>query len=239
MKKGIVYLLMITLLFTCSCGLAEEKKEILFRGIPWGSSITEYIAAVGKDKISGSASSIRTIYSWEIKEKKDMDESVLRIEDGGYYVSSFPKNFSVAGVPVGNIYAYFMFSHDDDGIYTEEDKVSLYKAEYDLKPMDIAETFPILSEKLSGLYGQGKKEHGSQKYLNGFTEHYETVTWKGKNNTGVRLFMCYREEDGKKEYRSLSLVYGKTNSVDLFNDLIAAITREQKKEMLTNNTDGL
>lgn len=239
MKKGIIYLLIVTLLLTCSCSLAEEKKEILFRGIPWGSSITEYTAAIGKDKISGNVSSIRSIYSWEIKQKNDMDESVLRIEDGGYYVSSYPKNFAVAGVPVSNIYAYFMFSHDDDGVYTEEDKVSLYMAKYDLEPMDIAETFSILSEKLNNLYGQGKKAHGAQEYLNGFTEHYNTVTWEGTNNTGVRLFMCYREEDGKKEYRSLSLVYGKTNSVDLFNDLIAAITREQKKEMLTDNNDGL
>ena len=239
MKKLGIYFLMVALLLTCTCGFAEEKKEILFRNIPWGSSITEYIAAIGNDKISGNASKIHTIYSWEIKKDNDMDESELRIEDGGYYVSSYPKNFTVAGIPVGNIYAYFMFTYDDDAVYTEEEKVSLYKAEYDLEPIDIAETFPILSEKLTGLYGQGKKAHGSQKYLNGFTEYYETITWEGANNTGVRLYMCYREEDGKKDYRSLSLTYGKTNSVNLFNNLIAAITREQKKEMLKDNTDGL
>ena len=240
MKKIFVSTLALVLLISCCAyGFAEEQKEILFRGIPWGSSIPEYLSAIEKDKISGSTSKIRSIYSWEIKEDNDMDESVLRIEDGGYYVSSYPKNFLVAGVPVSNIYAYFMFTHDADNVYSEVEKASLYKAEYDLEPMDIAETFPILSDKLTGLYGQGKKEHGSQKYLNGFTEHYETITWEGKNNTGVRLYMCYREEDGVKEYRSLSLSYGKTNSVDLFNDLIDAITREQKKEMLTDNNDGL
>lgn len=241
MKKGIICLLILTLLLSCTYGFAEEeKKEILFRGIPWGSTIEDYITSIGSDKLSGSTSNIRNIYSWEIKEGKDMDESVQRIEDGGYQVSTYPKEFSVAGVPVENIYAYFMFTYDNDGVYTDDDKGSLYKAEYQLQPVDIGEAYSILTEKLTGLYGKGEKAHGTQKYINTtYTDNYEAVTWEGANNTGVRLFVQYREEAGTKEYKKLSIVYGKTNSVDLFAKLSEAMAREQKKQMLTDNNDGL
>lgn len=241
MKKGFIFLLVVSLLLTCAYGFAEEeKKEITFRGIPWGSSIPDYLSAIAKDSLSGNPSKIYNIYSWENKEGNDMDESVSVIEDGGYYVNSYPKAMSVAGVPVERIYAYFMFTFDDNALFTDEEKVSLYKAEYDLAPVDIGETFDILTTKLTGLYGQGTKAHGSQKYINTtYTDDYDTVTWYGPNDTGVRLFTHYRAENGAKEYRSLSLIYGKTNSVDLFKELTEAMAREQKKEMLTDNTDGL
>ena len=240
MKRRIVCLLILTILLACTYGFAEEEKEILFRGIPWESTIAEYTASIGNDKLSGSTSNIRTIYSWEIKEGKDMDESEQYIEDGGYYVSTYPKDFFVAGVPVDNIYAYFMFTYDNDGVYTDDDKGSLYKAEYQLNPVDIGEAYSILTDKLTGLYGKGEEAHGTQKYINTtYTDNFEAITWKGANNTGVRLFVQYREESGTKEYRKLSIVYGKTNSVDLFAKLSEAMAREQKKQMLTDNNDGL
>lgn len=240
MKKWMIYLLLVALLMTCSYGVAEEEKEILFRGIPWGSSTADYLSAIAKDNISGSTSNVTSVYSWEIKEGGDMDSSISRMEDAGFSVASYPKNMNVAGVPVGDIKAYFIFTYDDDAVYSSEDKASLYKAEYDLEPADIKDTYDILADKLTGLYGQGTKAHGTQKYINvTYTENYDAVTWTGANNTGVRLFTHYREDNGVKEYRSLSLIYGKTNSVDLFKNLTDALAREQKKEMLTDNTDGL
>ena len=107
-------------------------------------------------------------------------------------------------------------------------------------------TFPILKEKMTSLYGEGHKESATVNVMNiggnDYTCYFETVTWYGANNTGVRLFMEYHVDkvDGTTEYKHLKLTYGKTNSADLLAAEKEALAKEEMNKVLTDtSTDGL
>ena len=147
MKKLIPFLLIVSLLLACTNSLAEgmEKKEILFRGIPWGSSATDFLAQMQDAKLGGSIREYDyDLYSWERKEGKNVSDHLSSIEKAGWSYSSYPKDATVAGIPIDEIDAFFLYTFDDKAIYREENKCSLYKAYYELEPVDYVATYPIL-----------------------------------------------------------------------------------------------
>lgn len=249
MKKAITFILVLVGILTIlSFACADIDNEILFRGMPWGTSVTEFSARIQTDMLKSGNNTISdkyTLYSWENGTKKNMDDPLYSLKDAGYRCFTFP-DAQVAGIPINEIEAYFTFTYENSTIYRGEDESSLYYAEYDLKPVDIGMTFPILKEKMTSLYGSGHEESATVNVTNlggnDYTRYLETVTWYGANNTGVRLFMQYHVDkvDGTTEYKYLKLTYGKTNSVELLTDLKDALAKEEMNKVLTDtSTDGL
>ena len=66
MKRTLVLLTLFCLFLSGTVGVAEDtQKEILFRGIPWGISLTDFVETMETSGFSGTVSSDNTINSWE------------------------------------------------------------------------------------------------------------------------------------------------------------------------------
>ena len=244
-KLFILIVILLSIITSLGFAYADMESEVLFRSIPWGTSVTEFLSLVQADNLGGNVYNHYPLDSWENGEGKYMDDPVFTLEDAGYTYIAYP-DASVAGIPIKQIEACFTFSYDNASIYRDEADSSLYFAEYSLEPVDIGMTFPILKEKMTSLYGEGHKESATVNVMNiggnDYTCYFETVTWYGANNTGVRLFMEYHVDkvDGTTENKHLKLTYGKTNSADLLAAEKEALAKEEMNKVLTDtSTDGL
>lgn len=245
MKRTLIMLTLFCLFLSGTVGIAEDtQKEILFRGIPWGISLTDFVETMETSGFSGTVSSDNTINSWEWGAGRSTDYT-YSLKDAGYIFYS-NDDTTVAGIPVGTTRARFMYSFDSDHVYTEESKSELYYASYTFKPVDIASVLPILEEKLNRLYGEGEEADHQTNVTNwsgnDYIQHEETTTWYGANHTGVRLYVEYNYDKVTKEtsYKELRLEYGKTNSVDMLHALKDAQAREEVRKIQSNDSvDGL
>lgn len=228
--------------------LAEQNdltEEILFRKIPWGTSATDFVSAMNKDNLGGRLQEANRLKTWELVDGKY--NYLNEVENMGFKYSSSPKGASVASIPIKAIEASFLYTFDRDNVYKDENRSSLYKACYELDPVDSATTYSILVDKLTSIYGKGKKQTIADTSWSSskgsFITKYEAMVWYGANDTGVRLYMecnVYDNPDLEKEYKCLRLEYGKTNSNELFKDITSAMSRVQTREMLSNDdVDGL
>ena len=147
--------------------------------------------------------------------------AVDTLNNGGYRCYSFPSGLKVAGINVEFLVAYFMYGYDDEAVYSDPNRSSLYLAEYTLAPSDAEAAFAALQGKLSELYGEGVQTDAG-------------TVWYGPGNTGVRLLIDPHEAG------QLILSYGRTNSLELFSDLRAAMAREELEAVLdADGSDGL
>lgn len=220
-----------------------SDEEILFRKIPWNSSPDEYSSLVGISSLRGPSET--SCYSWEWK-GNDIGSSLHSLSDSGVYVYAFPKDFSVAGIPVESVYAYFLYSIDNDLPVREESAARLYKAEYSFEAIDMAAAYEMLKGKMENLYGSAKKNENVTNVWNlsgnDYEQHDEWYVWYGKNDTGVYLKTQYQIDsvDATIKYTDLKLVYGKTNSSALLSALEASFAKEEMEQMMNNdNNDGL
>ena len=182
MKKRLLVLLTLLMLLTSflSIAYADVDKEIVFRGIPWGTSATEFLALIQKDNLGGNLYDNYPLYSWEHGEKRNLDDPVCSLKDAGYKYYTFP-DATVAGIPIYQIEAYFTYTYDEHYLYKAPEQSSLYLAEYSLKPVDIGMAYPVLKDKMTALYGAGKEDSATVNVTNlggnDYTRYIETVTW--------------------------------------------------------------
>lgn len=242
MKRTLILLTLFCLILLNTAGFAENTQdEILFRGILWGTSLTDFTQKMEASDFFGKVRSDYSLYSWErIAEPNRWMTCVSTLKDAGFTYSS-GNEATVAGIPVSETTALFMFSFDNDQLFTEKDKSQLYYASYTLNPVDISSVLPILEEKLNRLYGENQK-FDSQLDFSNHVDYTSAITWYGANHTGVRLYIRYKYDKITKEmiYTSLKLEYGKTNSVELLRALKDAQAREEVRKIQSNDSvDGL
>ena len=241
MKKIIIFLLIALIMTSCfSLANADINSEILFRDTPWGTPATEFQTTMKKQKISGSIGEESYNYSWEFKPADGKIKPVFHLEDCGYYFSCYPKDLSVASFNVDKIEASFLFTHDENNVYTEKEGSALYKAKY-VFDVAVAETaYSVLSTKLTTLYGTGTTGSNSAGWWSTGGDYHtfsEWTTWYGTEDTGVVLCYIYETYDdtNKLKNEELYLLYGKTNSVQMMDDLKAALAREEVEKALTSD----
>lgn len=229
--------------------MTDEKanigdSEILFRKVPWESTPEEFSSLA--DLPSYKSSSASKSYSWE-RRGTDVGSSLYSLSDAGIYVFCHPDKFSVVGIPVESVYAYFIYDIDNNGMPIKDDtSARLYKAEYSFDPIDMAATYEILEQKMEGLYGCGEEYEHVQSVWNltgnDYKEYNIWHVWYGANNTGVYLKMEYHVDsvDGTIEFENLVLVYGKSNSLVMLSELETAFAKEELENMISiDDTDGL
>lgn len=220
----------------------EAGSEIMFRGMPWGTSATDFITAMQSAGVSGSASASR-IYSWE---RLDLPGGTIQYasmkDDRGFEYSAYPDGFMVAGLPVSEIRAYFTYGFDDETVYTTPDQSGLYHAIYSFDGVaDRQATADMLYEKMCIVYGETPRMLATKQH-NGFTGYVDYAVWEGENDTVVMLMNAYYLEPDGTPYdfyiAHLDLCYGKSNSVELIDAVGEAVAREER-EAVTDNLDGL
>ena len=222
------------------------ETKIQFRGMDIGAACSVFTETLAAEGIKGAFRE-GDVASWEAFYKSGDLVSEKTLDTGGFTFTSksLANNFTVAGLSVDKITAWFMLSYDDAAInYAREDAV-LYKAMYNFSAMDANAAYALLSQKLSALYGKGlsytETRHGT---FGG--DEYTAVTdwtcWYGADNTAVRLQKTVETFDvgSRAKSQSLTLTYGLSNSGALITGLQAAIAREELQQAMDmNDTDGL
>lgn len=222
---------------------ADYDQVIRFRNIPWGTSATEFFTRLQAEGLYGRISTFDRMESWEL----DKDDPAFTFYQKECYYSCNPTDsFTVAGVPVYNINAHFAYTHDDENVYYDEEKTSLYRVAYYFNPTDKGATYPYLQETLTSLYGRGEEKTIKTNVWNlggnDYTRHFVTTTWHGTNRSAVRLELEYQVDSvtGETKYNSLELHYGRSNSANTLKKLKEAIGREELEQLKKNsNTNGL
>lgn len=224
---------------------ADINAPILFRDIPWGTSATAFKKAMSKQKSKGSISDAYYCETWEYREANGTITPRDTMESAGFEYHDYSPNIQVASFKLSKIEASFLFSHDDAGVYTKEDKSSLYKATYTFDVKDGTAAYDILIAKLTELYGTGTNGTNSTGWWSSDRDYHtntDWTVWYGTENTGVVLWHEYEtfDDDGSVKADTVFLSYGKTDSIQLFSALKAAQAREEMKDVLNSGSfDGL
>ena len=218
-------------------------EEILFRKVPWGSTPADYSSLVGVSSLRGPSET--SCYSWEWK-GNDISSSLHGLSDSGVYIYAYPDGFSVAGIPVESVYAYFLYNINNELPVREDTEAKLYKAYYSFEAIDMGAAYELLKGKMEALYGTAQKNENVTNVWNlsgnDYEQHDEWYVWYGANNTGVYLRTQYQIDsvDKTTKYTKLDLVYGKTNSAEQISVLEASFAKEEMNQMLNNDSnDGL
>ncbi|MBP0970257.1 MAG: hypothetical protein J5744_08940 [Oscillospiraceae bacterium] len=226
----------------------DTSSPILFRNMPWGTNYKTFTDLIRADGITGGSyydSYASYSFEFDISDYGGVSGTYW-LENSGYkYSNSSVKNLSVGGFPVSAIEAHFLFAHDDNAVYSEKDDCVLYKASYGFKVADGEATYSILEAKLASLYGKGTSKSASSGVWSTAGDYHvytQCTVWYGADDTGVVLCREYQISDATNSLISdkVTLTYGKSNSLELFNDLKAAMAREElKKAINSNDLSGL
>lgn len=210
---------------------AVSDKEILFRSVPWGSSVTE--AAAQQEFINPEK--FREWEYWYPAESfmfRESGSTLVNAAAGGY-VNIYPRDLKVAGYDVNSMQIYFTYVPDAEGnLVRDTDHTAMIYAYYQLDVKDPVAAFEDLSGKLSGLYGDVTS-----------TDHYDgygyivsdQLLWKGQNGTMVSLVL---EDYPESKLTNLYIKYGTADADQQLLDAFKAVQKEEGQNA-EGNTDGL
>ena len=188
MKKSICSTIVLLL---CVAFLSVSwADEILFRGIPWGTSLKEledqgYLKdSYPYDDYLPYEAYMTTHPSW----RNALGGCTPYVS--GFDCTCYPRDMKVAGYTVGYMSLYCHYAVENGKINKSEASSVLYAADYALTPEDYEAAYANLKSKLSDLYGDVKETVTyEEKVYNGIYCEVANATsvWSGDNNTHVVL----------------------------------------------------
>ena len=182
MKRICVAILLFVLLLASVSCFAEstEPAEILFRGIPWGSTLSEVQEQF--PNVSWSKPNEDSAFAV----MKDLLDKRARYFDGKVQCRTYTyslKDFKVAGYEVDSITLWCAFTPDESGFLPKDtNHTKFYKANYRISPKDLDAVTTDLINKLTSIYGEVAEHTTSGPIIE--ENHY---IWYGANNTAVSL----------------------------------------------------
>ncbi|MDO5765549.1 MAG: hypothetical protein Q4P84_07630 [Elusimicrobiales bacterium] len=233
MKRTLCMLTLLLLLPVIS--LAEgAEKEILFRGIPWGSSIIQVVESLNQQGVSISKQSIKRdslMDAWSLdfyhSYMESVDHAGCRI-DVHSMNTPFSDDFRMGGYPVESIHAYCHYAYAADAVDRDDQHTQFYLVDAWIDATDEDAAYHDLKAKLTQLYGAPVEDVASQYTANHRSDTYYCV-WYGAQDTAVCLhYGCsaYKEgNDWGQETKYVILTYGKQDNSLV--ELEQAIAREE------------
>lgn len=239
MRKAIAILL--TLSICCSFALfahaetatEEPRVEILFRGIPWGSTHADVQKAIGNLGSYGYKSSYpNPAFCWAGGSKS------YHYENDPLHGSFSGPKLSVAGYDMST---QFLFAYTvTDPIKYDTENTAFIAATYNISDLsDPDGVAKDLVEKLSSIYGPFDST-SEGKTLGGYPINY--WYWYGANDT----FIVLKERNGvgySYGIADVTIGYGWNGGDEIMDKLDKAISEENKakeaEKFGNGNTDGL
>ena len=212
---------------------------ILFRNIPWGSSLTEVKSMLKEYNVSGSSG--KGMRTWTVEDYTEGDFA------GKYYqaaninihaTGSFSKKVDVAGYEASFEMSFAFVPHNGQLSHEESDS-ALFAARYTINPADVNSAEKDLITKLSSIYGEGTKGKSKSELFGGTTT--KTI-WSVGGETKVVLMASDYEEGGLgKDEITISYVWTRGNTLlDQAYSAEQNSSKNQEKNTYNNsNTDGL
>ena len=246
MKKiSAIVLAVLLLIWAHACA-----EEILFRDIPWGSSL-DYVEEVFDEGGFYSAHDEAYVPYWEsYKHQTDILFGSTQYPVGwvGYY--SFYGELDVGGYSVEDVQVWYSYGIDDDIALKSKQDSEMYAATYVFGVVDVKGAYEDIKQKMSALYGECVEEcvaDGGIMYAGEESTQYDTVemiaTWHGDESTEARLVMS-ASNLGTEDYlhNYLMLHYGKSNHDKQLEQLVKVIEWDmilQEEENRNSDTNGL
>ena len=260
MKRFIALIVSVLMLVSASAC----ADEVMFRDIPWGSSVETLEKILKSDNvIINSSDGLAVPYPalFKISQSKRSFASVQegvnqsREQIGWFTVAYFITPIKVGGYEVENISAYSVYGLSDGEITKAKQDSSFYAAEYMFNVRDKEAAYKDLKEKLSILYGDATETEDSD-VLTSFSSDTPatmnakmyTAIWNiSKDDVSVILNMeC---NDGAENdinasvwYNSLTLSYVKTSyesQIRQVDDIMGSYLDNAEKENAVSDFDGL
>ncbi|MBQ8073919.1 MAG: hypothetical protein IJ231_09190 [Clostridia bacterium] len=243
----------VSIMIICLVAEAAYADEILFRGLPWYSSMAEVKASFADDPILVDEvdEAVQVLYSKIDGNMHNLSYGITGYPAGWVAYSYLDgMDFNVAGYGLSDMMVYCCYGLDENNVDREINSSRLYLASYTFNVVDKQGAFEDLKEKLTSLYGNGIENAVENSYYAigendleevSFTEH--KIEWLGDNNTAAVL--VYSESAlGNSDlfHHYLVLTYGKTDSdamVQAVCDAVEAERMKTEKQNRTNNTNGL
>ena len=157
--------------------------EILFREIPWGSSIEDTKDAIKELNFIDVGET--NFNAFKTDTILGVDFTCANNEGTGCYSGNISGSITVAGYDVNMVMLYFAYIYDNEAETTDSYKTSFYGATYQIIPVNVSETGNDIKNKLCDIYGECEQVTsmlGNEMYL-----------WKGANDTFCSL--SYTGED--------------------------------------------
>ena len=135
-----------------------SEKEILFRGIPWGTKMTivqESLSKEGKDNARGLLGQRHEMHNLR---SAGIDYSVVELRvpeagDRGWFY-----NINLAGYTTEETYTFYIYPIENGQLVRSEVEAEFYFGYYLFRPgalSDYVATYDDLKAKLSSIYGEG------------------------------------------------------------------------------------
>lgn len=219
----------------------EEKSEIIFKDISWGTSYPEVDEKLGMWELwnlSGEGYKECSVDEILLGDYKgiDFDYSGINIIS-----NAFKGEQEVAGYTTSEITVYFSYIPVDGYLTYDEKDTALYGAQYKFEPVNLQDMYDDLKGKLSNLYGEpSKTTQDTDMWENQYTYTY----WHGANDTELVLRCTDSEKDTTGFYEDeIYITYAWRNGDTLLRNASDAVKKEKsdkEKEVQRNeNTDGL
>ncbi|MBQ9265161.1 MAG: hypothetical protein IJ189_13265 [Clostridia bacterium] len=245
MKKSHQFYCVLLLSFLlASQHLSACGEEILFRGIPWLSSLTEVQASFGEEVPIDAVDEMQMLFYSKINgDFSNASDGFAPYPSG--WVAFAPLSWydvKVAGLEVKDMYIYCCYGIEDDHLLKDADSSQFYLASYSFGTNNKAEAYLELISKLSSLYGEGNEQTDDQSYLPGETFMDHSVKWEGDNHTAAVLsYRGLQSDDGEMIYDILQLTYGKTDSDTLIQAIcdLSESAAVNAKAQHTDDVNGL
>lgn len=245
MKKFLTFILVFLTISSVACA-----EEITFRGIPWGSSMSEIEDSFDSDMFYTYDEA--TVRRWKnITEQVDW-EHLYDYPDGWecLYMGFGEYAMKVAGYDVIMSVACRYDIGENDEILKDKSDSVLCSASYTFDVIDYVAAYDDLKAKLTSLYGDGIEttdtDEGYHWGMNTSGEYHTTVkltTWVGENDTEAKLYCSVDDvDDPLLQNDLLVLYYGKTSedeNIERLQKLLHVEALSNEQESRNDDTSGL
>lgn len=174
------------------------EKEIVFSGVPWGTSYTEtnkMLDYLGLWNLSGEGYKTYSIDDIVLGDYQGID---FEYSDINIIGNTFYGEVDVAGYTTTEVNLYFAYLPVNGVLTKTEDDSALYGAQYIFEPLNLEEMTTDLIEKISSLYGEADDETST---IDWFDIEYNYTYWYGSNDTAVVLKSVDASNDTTELYK--------------------------------------
>ncbi len=216
----------------------ENKEEILFRNIPWGTDYDDVVSQIPEVTFYPFTGEIYKTYS--VDQIITGDGLRFECKDININGSAISGSLSVAGYQTTDVDLYFAYVPVNGALTKEKEDSAFYGASYEFTPEDTKGMASDLKEKLTSIYGEASKTTQEKDLWGGIVKY---TYWYGANDT--LLVLCVDDESASswKSTEKIRIVYAWREGDKLLQEASDCLKREavanEKSKFGNGNTNGL
>ena len=201
----------------------EDKKDLIFRGIPWGTNLPTVIDSIKEVSFTSPTSDYAVTTSQKCLNNGDFFGFGVGIN------TYSEKSINIAGHEA-TIVLGFAYTPNDEGLLTKDEKDTAFTyAEYKIYHKDARFAVEDLKNKLTDIYGE--PEHKQTNYGIENDIYY----WKGANETIISL----EGEFYDTGTTHVTIYYSFYGADDLYKQAQEAVNLEERLNTDKNDHTGL